>query len=148
MSFFVVKRSGKKESVHFDKITSRVSKLCYGLNNKVGTIVLLSVVLSLINDKHIFNIFSSYKCIVCRSSNNIPKSNPRSIPRSNNRRTRQPSSRNSSIPCNTTPRLLYPSSPYQCIQLTQTNQEALLRSSIRFLPLHTPQDRRTSPFTQ
>jgi len=31
---FVVKRSGKKESVFFDKITSRISKLCYGLNPK------------------------------------------------------------------------------------------------------------------
>ncbi len=28
---FVVKRSGKKESVKFDKITSRIEKLCYGL---------------------------------------------------------------------------------------------------------------------
>lgn len=32
---YVVKRSGKRESVHFDKITSRVSKLCYGLDSKV-----------------------------------------------------------------------------------------------------------------
>jgi hypothetical protein len=37
MSMFVVKRSGKKESVHFDKITSRISKLCYGLDAKVCT---------------------------------------------------------------------------------------------------------------
>lgn len=29
---FVIKRSGKKELVHFDKITSRISKLCYGLD--------------------------------------------------------------------------------------------------------------------
>ncbi|KAF8943045.1 Ribonucleoside-diphosphate reductase large subunit [Haplosporangium gracile] len=29
---FVVKRDGRHESVHFDKITSRISKLCYGLN--------------------------------------------------------------------------------------------------------------------
>lgn len=28
----VIKRSGKKESVSFDKITARVKKLCYGLN--------------------------------------------------------------------------------------------------------------------
>lgn len=42
MSFFVVKRSGKKESVHFDKITSRVSKLCYGLNNKFVDPVIIS----------------------------------------------------------------------------------------------------------
>jgi len=42
MSFFVVKRSGKKESVHFDKITSRVSKLCYGLNTKYVDPVIIS----------------------------------------------------------------------------------------------------------
>jgi len=31
---FVVKRCGKSESVHFDKITSRITKLCYGLDPK------------------------------------------------------------------------------------------------------------------
>ena len=30
----VVKRSGKTENVSFDKITARVKKLCYGLNQK------------------------------------------------------------------------------------------------------------------
>ncbi|XP_012281930.1 ribonucleoside-diphosphate reductase large subunit [Orussus abietinus] len=29
---YVVKRSGRKEEVHFDKITSRIQKLCYGLD--------------------------------------------------------------------------------------------------------------------
>ena len=29
---YVYKRDGKKEKVHFDKITSRINKLCYGLN--------------------------------------------------------------------------------------------------------------------
>lgn len=29
---FVLKRGGRKEEVHFDKITSRIQKLCYGLN--------------------------------------------------------------------------------------------------------------------
>ena len=29
---FVIKRDGKREAVHFDKITSRISKLCYGLD--------------------------------------------------------------------------------------------------------------------
>jgi len=29
---FVVKRDGKKESVKFDKITSRIQRLCYGLS--------------------------------------------------------------------------------------------------------------------
>ena len=32
---YIIKRDGRKESVHFDKITSRISKLCYGLNPKV-----------------------------------------------------------------------------------------------------------------
>tara|TARA_R110001592_G_scaffold106824_7_gene299447 strand:- start:2860 stop:5220 length:2361 start_codon:yes stop_codon:yes gene_type:complete len=32
---FVQKRDGKKEAVQFDKITARVKKLCYGLNNLV-----------------------------------------------------------------------------------------------------------------
>eukprot|EP00743_Colponemidia_sp_Colp-15_P001053 GILK01001163.1.p1 GENE.GILK01001163.1~~GILK01001163.1.p1 ORF type:complete len:816 (-),score=177.05 GILK01001163.1:267-2714(-) len=31
---FVVKRSGKKEHVEFDKITARIQKLCYGLNER------------------------------------------------------------------------------------------------------------------
>ncbi|XP_056639841.1 ribonucleoside-diphosphate reductase large subunit [Diorhabda sublineata] len=30
--FYVVKRDGRKERVHVDKITSRIQKLCYGLN--------------------------------------------------------------------------------------------------------------------
>lgn len=29
---FVIKRNGYKENVMFDKITSRIRKLCYGLN--------------------------------------------------------------------------------------------------------------------
>uniref|UniRef100_A0A1A9Z9N0 Ribonucleoside-diphosphate reductase large subunit n=1 Tax=Glossina pallidipes TaxID=7398 RepID=A0A1A9Z9N0_GLOPL len=29
---FVVKRDGRKQMVHFDKITFRIQKLCYGLN--------------------------------------------------------------------------------------------------------------------
>ena len=35
MSMYVMKRSGRRESVHFDKITSRIKKLCYGLDAKV-----------------------------------------------------------------------------------------------------------------
>tara|TARA_B100000686_G_scaffold354727_1_gene466704 strand:- start:23406 stop:25838 length:2433 start_codon:yes stop_codon:yes gene_type:complete len=34
----VVKRNGKKEPVIFDKITSRISQLCYGLNNLVDPV--------------------------------------------------------------------------------------------------------------
>ncbi|EPB85886.1 ribonucleoside-diphosphate reductase large chain [Mucor circinelloides 1006PhL] len=31
---YVIKRDGSKENVHFDKITSRIAKLCYGLNDE------------------------------------------------------------------------------------------------------------------
>lgn len=31
---FVIKRDGRQEEVHFDKITSRIEKLCYGLNKE------------------------------------------------------------------------------------------------------------------
>ncbi len=36
---FVIKRSGKKEAVHFDKITSRIMKLSYGLQLKSDDII-------------------------------------------------------------------------------------------------------------
>lgn len=42
MSMFVVKRNGKKESVYFDKITSRIEKLCYGLDAKYVDSVFIS----------------------------------------------------------------------------------------------------------
>lgn len=29
---YVIKRDGRRENVHFDKITSRINKLCYGLD--------------------------------------------------------------------------------------------------------------------
>jgi hypothetical protein len=29
---YVIKRDGRQEKVHFDKITARIKKLCYGLN--------------------------------------------------------------------------------------------------------------------
>lgn len=34
MSMFVIKRDGREEPVHFDKITARISKLDYGLNQE------------------------------------------------------------------------------------------------------------------
>ena len=37
---YIIKRDGRKESVHFDKITSRISKLCYGLNPKVRSVLI------------------------------------------------------------------------------------------------------------
>ena len=35
---FVVKRDGRKESVKFDEITARISKMCYGLNPSVDSV--------------------------------------------------------------------------------------------------------------
>ena len=34
----VVKRDGRKEPIMFDKITARVRKLCYGLNELVDPV--------------------------------------------------------------------------------------------------------------
>jgi hypothetical protein len=33
MAMYVIKRDGRRENVHFDKITSRIHKLCYGLDS-------------------------------------------------------------------------------------------------------------------
>ena len=35
---YVLKRDGKKEPMMFDKITARVRKLCYGLNERVDPV--------------------------------------------------------------------------------------------------------------
>jgi ribonucleoside-diphosphate reductase alpha chain len=35
---YVVKRDGHKEPVMFDKITDRIKKLCYGLNDMVDAV--------------------------------------------------------------------------------------------------------------
>ena len=35
---YVVKRDGRKEPIMFDKITSRVRKMCYGLNSLVDPV--------------------------------------------------------------------------------------------------------------
>ena len=34
MAMYLVKRDGRQEPVHFDKITARISKLAYGLNQE------------------------------------------------------------------------------------------------------------------
>ena len=36
---YVIKRDGKRAPVEFDKITARISKLCYGLSDKVQSVV-------------------------------------------------------------------------------------------------------------
>lgn len=40
---YVIKRDGSRASVSFDKITSRITKLCYGLDPKVCKIGLFDV---------------------------------------------------------------------------------------------------------
>lgn len=47
---FVIKRDGKKESVKFDKITARIQKLCYGLNNHVQPLVVTQKVIEGVYD--------------------------------------------------------------------------------------------------
>ncbi len=36
---FVLKRDGRREPVMFDKITSRITKLCYGLSEFVDPVI-------------------------------------------------------------------------------------------------------------
>jgi ribonucleoside-diphosphate reductase alpha subunit len=50
---FVTKRDGTTEKVHFDKITSRISKLCFGLNESIDP--------PLITQKIISRIYSGIK---------------------------------------------------------------------------------------
>jgi ribonucleoside-diphosphate reductase alpha chain len=47
---FVVKRDGRKEAVKFDKITARVQKLCYGLNDLVDPVEVAMKVINGIYD--------------------------------------------------------------------------------------------------
>lgn len=39
---YVIKRDGRHEKVHFDKVTSRVKRLAYGLNEQYVDPVLVS----------------------------------------------------------------------------------------------------------
>lgn len=50
---YVIKRSGKREEVKIDKITARISKLCYGLSSRVEPVVVtLKVVQGLYEGVH------------------------------------------------------------------------------------------------
>lgn len=40
----VIKRDGRSEGVHFEKITARIRKLCYGLDPAVDPVVIASKV--------------------------------------------------------------------------------------------------------
>lgn len=46
----VVKRDGRSESVKFDKITARIQKLCYGLNNHVSSVTVAQKVIEGVYD--------------------------------------------------------------------------------------------------
>lgn len=47
---FVIKRSGSKESVKFDKITARIKKQCYGLDKRIDPIEIAKKVIQGIHD--------------------------------------------------------------------------------------------------
>lgn len=48
----VIKRDGRLESVKFDKITSRIEKLCYGLNRDyIDTIAIVKKIIEGIYDR-------------------------------------------------------------------------------------------------
>jgi len=38
--FCVIKRNGSKEEVSFDKVTRRIKKLCFNLNEKISPILI------------------------------------------------------------------------------------------------------------
>lgn len=47
---YVIKRDGKRETVKFDKITARIQKLCYGLNNHVNAVTVAQKVIEGVYD--------------------------------------------------------------------------------------------------
>ena len=58
----VVKRDGRGEPVHFDKITSRIQKLCYGLDmDFIDPPAITFKVINLIISKMKFKIFYEEK---------------------------------------------------------------------------------------
>ena len=50
MSMEVIKRSGEKEPVAFDKITARINKLCYALDKTVAATVVAQKVITGVYD--------------------------------------------------------------------------------------------------
>lgn len=49
-TFYVIKRNGSKEEVSFDKVTKRIKKLCYGLEEEINPIIIAQKVCSQIYD--------------------------------------------------------------------------------------------------
>ncbi len=65
---FVVKRSGKKESIYFDKITWRVEKLCYGLDrDKLDVIEITKKVINGLYDGVTTSELDSLAAEICAS---------------------------------------------------------------------------------
>jgi hypothetical protein len=54
---FVYKRDGRREEVHFDKITARIKKLCYELDQLVDPVRLRAPLLA----EDIYNIVQEHK---------------------------------------------------------------------------------------
>jgi hypothetical protein len=73
VTMFVVKRNGKQERVHFDKITSRITKLAYGLNMNFvdpGSHCISSSPQCILSDSRLFQQESTMVCptlVVLRS---------------------------------------------------------------------------------
>lgn len=51
---FVFKRDGRREDVKFDKITSRINKLCYGLDNRFVDSAKISQKVKMAKDSTVF----------------------------------------------------------------------------------------------
>ena len=143
---YVIKRDGSRASVSFDKITSRITKLCYGLDPKVSTTTtwLYRFSLSFLLNVRLIHCSSSFTIVVCRSSRNRPKSHPGSLSRRNHCRTRRTRSSNRCILRYATSRLLHPRGTYLRFQFTQNDLQILFGNHPYSLPLQTPQDERTS----
>lgn len=56
---FVIKRDGRQETIMFDKITSRIRKLCYGLN--MDFIDPPEITMKVIQEFHYFENFLKIK---------------------------------------------------------------------------------------
>ena len=67
---YVIKRDGRREKVHFDKITSRIKKLCYGLNDLVDPVIVaqkVGIIASRPSVTCTVSLFSSLRLNHCRN---------------------------------------------------------------------------------
>ena len=116
---YVIKRDGRHAQVSFDKITSRITKLCYGLDPKVSIGRILSL-------WWYYNFYSHSThlafLIVCRPSCHRAEGCPGCISRSNNGWTRRARCTDGCFVLNAPPRLLHPRCACCCVKPPQTNE--------------------------